>query len=338
MAVGGLADIVIRDEQVQDAVVEAIAQNLAVFNGVSNGALSLVDEHYAGNYDHRIFWGNLSGFATRRDSSSTSAASGGDIKKLSELDEIGVKVDNKIIIQEQELFFAKSLAKMDWSEEMFTNNFAAALTEAMLEKQLQDALTVAVAAVAGETDSTLDITGETTKTASKGALNRALAKMGDQRQKIRCLVMHSDSESQLITEQLGDAVTGIGDFTLRTGTIQTLGIPYVVTDSTSLQVTTGTGTGAVTDNYVLALVEDAVRVTNSEPYNMRFGYVPGQENATWEIRFDGANNYRAKGFQWDVTNGGRNPTSATLGTVTNWDRIVGVKNASGIALKHRASA
>lgn len=338
MAIGGYADLALRDEQVHAGIVEAIAQNLDTFNAVSNNTIRLVDERYAGDYDHRIHFGSFAGFATRRDSSSTGDSSAGDRKKIVELDEIGVKLDAKVLVEQQEQFFRKSLARMSGDLDEFSNVFATEFTNAMMEKQIQDALIAGVAAITGQATNVHDVTGESTKTATKGYLNQMLSKFGDHRRRVRCLVMHSESESQLITEQLGDAVTGIGDYTLRNGTMQTLGVPYLVTDSPSLEVTTGTGTAAVTDYYILALVENGIEVTNSEDYTMSFDRIPRTENRTWEMRMEGAHNLRVKGFQWDVANGGRNPTGATVGTSTNWDKVAGShKHLAGVALKHRAA-
>jgi hypothetical protein len=47
-------------------------------------------------------------------------------------------------------------------------------------------------------------------------------------------------------------------------------------------------------------------------------------------------NVGLKGFQWDVTNGGANPTDSALGTGSNWDLIAAdIKDTSGIIIQSK---
>ena len=53
------------------------------------------------------------------------------------------------------------------------------------------------------------------------------------------------------------------------------------------------------------------------------------------MRYQGeyAYNMKVKGFTWDVTNGGANPTAAAVATATNWDKTVADdKNIGGVQL------
>jgi hypothetical protein len=63
-------------------------------------------------------------------------------------------------------------------------------------------------------------------------------------------------------------------------------------------------------------------VENSEEQEIVVQDVTGLENLV--VRFQGeyAYNVGLKGFQWDVTNGGANPTSTNVGLGTNWDTIL----------------
>ena len=46
-----------------------------------------------------------------------------------------------------------------------------------------------------------------------------------------------------------------------------------------------------------------------------------------------AYNLSLKGFTWDVTNGGSNPTSAALSTGSNWDTAtISHKDRAGVAI------
>ncbi|MGH9339528.1 MAG: major capsid protein, partial [Acidobacteriota bacterium] len=57
-------------------------------------------------------------------------------------------------------------------------------------------------------------------------------------------------------------------------------------------------------------------------------------NLVMRIQGEYAYNLRLRGFAWDVTNGGANPTDSALGTSTNWDKAATAdKSLAGIRIK-----
>jgi hypothetical protein len=104
-----------------------------------------------------------------------------------------------------------------------------------------------------------------------------------------------------------------------------------VTDSEALH----DANGSLTDTYnVLGLVQGAGLVKESEPDNVAFELVTGLDNLVYRYQGEYAFNVGVKGFQWDVTNGGVNPTDSDLSTATNWDKVAtSYKDCAGIRIK-----
>jgi hypothetical protein len=92
--------------------------------------------------------------------------------------------------------------------------------------------------------------------------------------------------------------------------------------------------GSLADTYnTLGLVAGAVTVEESEEETFYTGMLPGNENLQRIWQSEHAFNITVKGSKWDVTNGGANPSDATLGTTTNWDKVASdAKLCAGVRL------
>src|SRR6266403_4313514 len=142
--------------------------------------------------------------------------------------------------------------------------------------------------------------------------------------------MHSKAYYDLVLNQISSAITPLSNFNIATGTPVTMNRPVIITDSASLKTQF---TSPDVDNYItLGLVKNAITVENSEEQEIVVQDVTGLENLM--VRFQGeyAYNLGLKGFKWDVTNGGANPTSTNVALGTNWDtHFTDVKDRSGVA-------
>jgi hypothetical protein len=149
---------------------------------------------------------------------------------------------------------------------------------------------------------------------------------------IAAWVMHSKPFFDLVGGSLTDQAIAyqIGGFTIFSGNAASFGRPIVVTDSPALY----NDNGSLTDTYnTLGLVPDAVAVIESENKDLLAEPVTGLLNLVMRFQGEYALNLLCTGFQWDVANGGANPTDATLGTTTNWDLVVSsVKQAAGVRI------
>lgn len=145
--------------------------------------------------------------------------------------------------------------------------------------------------------------------------------------------MHSTPQHDIFDQALTNT-TQLFSF----GTVQVredgFGRRYVVTDSPSLSVTSGSP--AVTDYYTLGLVQNAIVVEDNNDFFANMETSNGTENIqrTWQAEY--TFNLSMKGYTWDTTNGGKSPTDAEIATGTNWDKTAtSLKDTAGVAVKSR---
>lgn len=292
-----------------------------------------------GQYIQRpVFTRIGSTLVTRRDITSTSSVTP---LKLAGSNEIGVKVHRKI-------------GPVDVSED------AARLSRATpaeisqeLGKQMGEELALnmqhtLIAASLGALDGisgtahTLSVWSATARTnLSPDLLNRALELMGDQRQKFRTeakILTRSESHTDLYTDALGRNFPGVGDRALK-GDMYTndLGMgPACVVDDSLL-----TTADAGFDKYhTLLLGKGFMQVWFTLPFQLYpvFGPILDQEQVIIRLRADADFAVGVHGKQWDVANGGANPSDSTIATSTNWDdTFSNHREVRGLKITHNYS-
>jgi len=317
------SDLVIRDEYFEAGFIEGVAQNTDAFNEASRGAIRLINDPQVGYYSKERFWDTMSTVVTRRDLTSTSAATG---VAATQDEVVGVKVYRKAVPQ----FTVGALRTIGQSAEEFSQELGIHVSQWMLKDQLNAGLNSVEAALSAETGTLVyDYTG--TGDLAFAALVDGLQKMGDAAGNVVCWVAHSKPFYDL----LGDGVTNYKVENVAGGLILGgepsmvgVGRPFVITDSAALYL------DATTDNYyTLGLVPGAVTIVNSEPVSVTSYYVD-QENVTLRVHMEWAYTITVKGYEWDTSNGGSNPTDATLATASNWDAVVADKrDKAGVYIK-----
>ena len=339
MAITNYTDFVIDNQYFHTGTFEAVTQNLSLFNELSQGAIRLENKQIPGHYNDNIMYTGLEDAWTRRDITSAAAISSGDTKKVSEVDQRGVKFNAKMYSPFTLHAFQKNFdpgMKGDYQE--ISRKIGQATGFSRLKQQLNHALYAAAAALknqAGSTQTNVVSSANYNGKMNSLDLNLGRAKMGDMAGRIVCMVSHSKPYFDLIGQQVADKIAGVTDFNLFKGNPATYGIPALVTDSPAL-VNVVAGTAGYTQYHTLLLVADSVSVTNSEAEAMIAQPVTGKENIEIALQGEGAHNIELKGFQWDMTNGGINPTEAALATGTNWDTIFSsVKNRAGVVIVSR---
>lgn len=325
MATGKYSDMVIYNAEFQSGMVEKVAQFLALFNEGTRGAIRLVPRALKGHYSKEAFFKDVSGLVTRRDISSVAAP--GDLA-FTQGENISVKLNRKIgpISQTIDAFKKAGMGEKDASRA-----FGELAASRKMKDMLNTALIAVEAAIQGNTAMNLDITGESTKTATRAAANRVLGLFGDARSDIVCWVAHSHVNTDILGEGISADLTGLSDLISIQGQVAPwLGRPVIVTDAGALTDANGTAT----DTYnTLGLVRDAVVVEESEDEEFLVEKVGGLENIVLRFQSEYAYNVSVKGFQWDTGNGGINPTDSTLGTTTNWDQVAtDDKSTAGVRL------
>jgi thiamine pyrophosphokinase len=326
MSAGLASNFKIYNEYVNGRINELLAQMGDVFNGASNGALRLTTQSRKGDYDYTSLFSNVSGLATRRDTTSVSAQTD---TPLTQDEHIKVKLNRKIIpVAQTRDAFRKIFGNFSPTE--FSDIVAEQAANAMQIEMCDTALLAVRAALKQQTASY--VTEASLGSISTNSLVSALAAMGDRADRVVAWVMHSKPYFDLVKNQINANITSVSNFNVATGTPITLNRPVIVTDSASL-ANVSASPDVATQYYTLGLVSGAAEVENSEEQDIVVQDVTGLENLV--VRFQGeyAYNLGVKGFKYDVTNGGANPNSTAVALGTNWDtNLSSVKDRAGVAL------
>lgn len=330
MAIGKASDFKIYQDQYHSAFTEVIQQESNAFNAASANALRLTAMGRRGDYYQEAFFKEVSSLVTRRDTTSVSTVT--DLA-LTQDEITSVKLNRKVGPLAQTL---DAFKKIQMSPQMFSFVLGEQFGKAAMVDMLDTSLKALVAAISGVTSDALtyDATGESSKTLTHPYMIKGLAKMGDAANRVVCWVMHSKPYFDLVQQQITDKIFETSGFAIYTGQPITFGKPVIVSDSTSLY--TVSGSPEVTDYHVLGLVEDAAHIEESEERTIAMDQITGLENLVMRFQGEYAYNLSVKGFRWDTTNGGANPTSTAIGTSTNWDKsATSNKSLCGVRIKVR---
>lgn len=305
MPAGTKSDFVIYDEQFWGGTTETLQQNASGFNAASNGALALVPRRIKGDFERESFVQAMN-LVNRRDTGSVAAVADNG---LSQDEYIGVKVNRRIGPVAQTL---DSWRKLDEDPRAMSFLLGRQTGQAIAEDYINTALTSLVAATAAQASMVVTKAA----TIAHSDLVSGLATMGDQSSRIVAWVMHSKVYFDLVDQAMADDLFDVGAIVVKQGTTPTLGRPVIVTDSPAL-ITSGTP-----DTYhTLALVRGAGEVAESENREIIGQQITGTENILFRVQGEYAFNVKLKGYKWDVSGGGANPTDAALGTGSNWDKV-----------------
>lgn len=325
MAATTKSDFKLYPEQVQAGMNEVLAQNAQAFNGASSNAIRFFPQALPEDYAYEAFFQSISGLVTRRKTDTVSAVT--DLE-LTQDEFISVKVNRRIgPVKIQDDAFYK--AGLDPQEASFILGTQAG--QAMQLDYLNTGLVSAVNAIRNVDSGALetDQSGASPATLTHGHLITALSTFGDRADRIVCWVMHSKPYFDLMGQAYTDKITDVANVAIYEGTTGTVGRRVVVTDSTAL-----IDSSTSPDEYVvLGLTQGALDVIQSEPARMVDDLITGEENIARRFQGEHAYNLRLKGFKWDVSNGGENPSDTALGTSGYWDKAAtDNRDLAGLAL------
>ena len=326
MAIGLASNFQIYHDEFYAGYVETIQQNVDAFNEASAGCISMITQAHEGHYQKEAFFDVIASLVTRRDITTVTAAT--DLAPTSD-EFVGVKLNWKIGPVANTIDAWKKIGA-DQSELSFVvgQQVAKALPQRMLDR--------ALAALEAKLDSVAALEEDDTAAVitSTGMID-ALQNAGDNAQNIVCWVMHSKPYYDLLRVNVTDAIYRANGVMIVQGTPVTYGRPVVVTDSSSLVETDGVSSGV--DAYsTLGLYRGAATLKVSEPDTIVTDVVTGLENLVVRFQGEGAFTLALRGCEWDVTNGGVNPTDAAVATATNWDtQVADNKLLPGVILKTR---
>lgn len=326
MAIGKASDFKIYNDQFFGGMVEETQQATSALGTVG---LAVRARPIRGEYDYRSFIKKISGLVSRRDTTSTSAATDLAVP----MDEvISVKLARKIgpVAQTLDAWRKAALAfasaeQGDDGAAAFSRYLGAMFAKDIAVDMIDTSLLAAWKAIEQSANKHTIAANGTMTTA---ALVSGLSKLGDAANRITGFVMHSKVYYDLVQAQIAANTLQVSGGVIQSGNPVTLNRPVYVTDSASLLVT------GTPDLYrTLALTEDGIVIENSESQELAFMLVTGLENLVHRMQGEFAYNLTLKGYKWDVANGGANPNSTAVGTATNWDQVAtSTKDLLGVSI------
>ena len=296
------------NEYIMPSTIETLAQMVDKFNGASNGAIRLTTQGFDGDFLQESFWAGIHSAQRRVDRYAANGAQASTA--LSQAQKNGVKIAGgfgPILFEPSQLtWLQKPTAE---GIEVASRNFA----EALLKDQLNSAIKALVAAISNVANVTNDVSGSAAVT--QLALNNTYAKFGDASSRIVANVMDGMTFHKLIGQNISNAnsLFVAGNVTV----IDILGRAIIVTDAPDLYTA-----GTPNKNKVLALVDSAAVVYDGGDVISNIQTTNGKERIETTMQVDYTFGLSLKGFAWDITNGGKSPTDAEIGTGTNWDKVV----------------
>ncbi len=159
-------------------------------------------------------------------------------------------------------------------------------------------------------------TGGAKVTCTHAYLNTLLAKIGDAREEITTLVMHSAVFADLVGDSISTyKIENVGGMTLVKDVVQAFGRNIIVVDSSSLY--SALTSSYYTQYFVLGLGAGALRATIVSEDDFVNDVVTTTKVKSWTTRQDYDVNFAVGGMKYVV--GTINPTDAELATAGSWN-------------------
>ena len=314
-----ITDMIVYSQYIVAATIETVSQEIEKFNAASRGAIVLSSEGFDGDFLQQSMFASLHGAQRRVDryaANGTQAAT-----QLSQIEDNIVKVAGGFGPIEWE---PGQLSWIQQNEVVAIEQISKNLAEAIMQDQLNTAITSAAAAIGNVAALTSDISA--TAGLSQSALNTSHAKFGDRSMSLVAQIMTGAAYHKLV----GEAITNTNTlFEASNVTIvNILNKAVIVTDVPALHVA-----GLPNKSKVLSLVAGGVVITDAGDLINNFDTTNGKERIVTTMQADYTFGVGVKGFAGDTTNGGKSPSDAELATGTNWDQFVtDVKDTAGVLL------
>jgi len=160
-------------------------------------------------------------------------------------------------------------------------------------------------------------------------MNTLLSKMGDARDKIEALFMHSAVAHDLIADGLNnypcDKVAGM---LVYRDIPAAMGRSLIIVDSSELY--SELDSSYYSEYYVLGLAKGALRATIISEDPVDEDTIITTEVKKWQFRQDYNVNFSVQGMKWTVAGTNVNPTDAELKTAARWDEFYSDHREAGL--------
>lgn len=312
-----LSNMQVFNQYLMEATAETLGQQINKFNAASNGAVVLTSMNFEGDFFERSFYSALHSAKRRVDR----YASNGTVSStpLAQLKESAVKVAGGF----GPISFEP--AQMTWIRKNEAEAIAvisAQLSDAMMQDQLNAAISALVAAISNQATATNDVSATTG--ISYSAMNNAHALFGDSSMALVAQVMNGTAYHKLVGQNLTNTPQL---FQAQNVTVvDILGKPVIVTDAPALYAA-----GTPNKLKVLSLASGAATVMDGSDVVTNIETSNGNARIETTMQADYSFGLALKGYTWDVTNGGKSPTDAEIATGSNWDKVAtDIKHTAGV--------
>lgn len=317
-AIGKASDFKVYNDQFFGGMAEQLQQDTTALRSLG---FNVVTRALRGDYEYSSFLKKISGLVSRRDTTSTSAAT--DLAVTMD-ENVSVKLARKIgpVAQTLDAFRKAAMAfqaDFDPNGAQGYSRYLGMMYAKDIEADMLDSSLLATRVFLENANTNSNrYTIAANGTLTTAALAATLALMGDHAAKVKAWVMHSKPYFDLLQYQIAPANNGsdLAFQVIAQALPAALNRPIIVTDSPSLVVT-----GTPNLYRTIGLVDGAIDLIESENQELISEPVTGLENLIVRMQGEYAYNLGIKGAKWNVSGGGANPTSAALSTSTNWTQV-----------------
>ena len=320
MAIGLASDFKIYQQEFYGGMTEVLQQNSNAFNGASRNCIRLVPMRHRGEYEKEAFMQEITGLVSHRDLTSVAAVAD---QKLTQGELVSVKIARKIGPVAEAL---DAFRKISSDPQEFSFILGQQWGKAISVNYINTALSAVNAATSAVAAMSVDKSAAATPTLTHSHLVSAMSLFGDANNRMSAFVMHSKVYFDLMQQSISDKIFDVANVTIYDGSVASLGKPVIVMDSPSLVIP-----GATPKYITLGLTQNAVTVGESEQREIMSDIQLGLEQIVMRIQGEYGFTLNLKGYSWDVSGAGANPSDAAIGSGANWLKAVSDNKNLGAA-------
>lgn len=314
-----LSQMQVFNEYVMPATIETLAQMVEKFNAASAGSIVLTTTGFDGDFLQESFFQAIHTAQRRVDRYAAQGTP--SVTDLTELKRSAVKIAGgfgPIRFEPSQLTWLQRPTAQ--GIEVASRNFA----EALLQDQLNTAVSALVAAISNQSAATNDVSAlSPAQTVTYSAINSAHGLFGDHSGNLVAQVMSGSMFHKLIGQNLSNAQRLFTS--TQVNIVDILGRAVIVTDAPALTV----ASPAV--DKVLSLAAGAATVFDGGDVISNVDTVNGKTRIETTMQVDYTFGLSLMGYTWDEANGGKSPTDAEIATGSNWDKVAtSIKHTAGV--------
>lgn len=291
------SDMVVYNDMAHSGYLEAVQDNVNLFNQASNGCIVLDAHKIIGNFKRESFFKAETDITWRDVESDDPVTSTG----IAMGETIGAKIPWKLSPKK---ITHESLDRAGQDGSVFALLMGKRTAESLVSYQVTHALR---ALFASASSAGMTVEGSLKKE-RQVSLTRALRKYGDKAGRVKLFVMHSETYNDLVDKTITDPTYQAESVVLYGSSPATLGRAVLVTDVCPV-------------NQVFGLTENAVTITESSTPIFVFYADNGTENLGVMYRGEGNFNIELLGYSY-VEEQGINPKLDTISSPAAWKKIV----------------